>query len=136
MKRALSLVVIGLVVALAGGCASLGDLPPEVRAEIWLNEIEGWLGTVEVLVAEYDGSTEPNYVFEKVMFAYKVLKPKILSTIKNLALRRDLTDAQETALAQAEGRVRDIDVFLVRNDSGGVVATQRADVGWWKRLRR
>lgn len=137
MKRGLSVVVIGLVAALAGGCASLGDLPAETRAELWLNEIEGWLGSVEVLVAEYGGSTEPDHVFEQVVFAYKVLRPQILSTIRNLALRHDLTDSQEARLAQADQRLRDIDVFLVQNESGGAVAKARAaDVGWWKRLRR
>lgn len=120
MKRAFSLVlVVVLMAAMAGGCASMGDLPPEVKTEIWLNEIEGWLGTVEVLIAGYDGSAEPNYVFEKIAFAYKVLKPQILSTMRNLALIRDLTEAQEAALAQIEVRVRDIDVFLVRNGEGG-----------------
>ena len=120
MKLAFSLMlVVVLMAAMAGGCASMGDLPPEVRTEIWLNETEGWLETVEVLIAGYDGSAEPNYVFEKIVFAYSVLKPQIVSTIRNLALIRDLTEAQEAALAQIEVRVRDIDVVLARNAEGG-----------------
>lgn len=139
MKRSFLVVVVLLVLAggCVGGCKSMGDLPAETRAELWLNEIEGWLGTVEVLVEEYGGSGEPDHVFEQVVLAYKVLRPQILSTIRNLAVRHDLTGSQEVKLAQADQRVRDIDVFLVQNEGGGAVADARAaDVGWWARLRR
>lgn len=137
MKRVFSLlVVVFLLVGGAVGCASMADLPPEVRAEIWLNEIEGWLQTVEVLIAGYGESTEPNYVFEQIVFTYKVVRPQILSTIKNMALRWDLTEAQEGEVAQAELRMRDIDVFLVRNAESGGAAAGQAQAGWWKRLRR
>lgn len=101
-----------LATVVIGGCASLANLPPDVRAQIWLNEIDGWVGTIETLIARYDDSGESSEVYAEIVFAYDLLKPKILSTIKNVVLIQELTADQEAQLQVLGAKLEAVDGFI------------------------
>lgn len=94
---------IVLALVLCAGCITGATL--DVKAQIYLNEIDGWLGTIEVLIKEYDESGDSSELFDKIVFAYNIVKPQIVSTLKNIALIKQLTAEQSEQLEDFSERI-------------------------------
>ena len=81
------------------GCQLLKNQPAEIQAQVWLNEIDGWLGTIEQAFAAFTDAEEPSKISENLTAAkqiFAILRPRIEATIKNLALLQAVDDSINT----------------------------------------